>query len=223
MNALIDAFWTSKEVVGFGWNGMTYTFLTTLFFGFIQGWALIKQAERIFTDPRRDAASVSAPMMSFLLFHFMAFGIYGYHEKSLAMMINSLIFILHIPVVVGIVRFKRLSKLEWILSVLPAVVPFIMVFASRRDFVFFASFIVAIIFIAMQPFEIWRKKDAGSVEPKMYYAYLPGTVFWFLYAITIGDWVIVTLNPVIIVLFVATIFLCRKYRKPKLVGNPIPV
>jgi uncharacterized protein with PQ loop repeat len=221
MNALNNAFWTSKEVVGFGWNGMTYTFLATLFFSFIQGWALIKQAERIFTDPRRDAASVSAPMMSFLLFHFIAFGIYGYYGKSLAIMINSLLFLLHVPVLVGIFRFKRLTKLELIFSIIPVVVPFIMMFASRRDVVFFASFIVAIIFIAMQPFEIWLKKDAGSVESKTYVAFLPGTVFWLLYAISIGDWVIVTLNPVIIVLFVATVFLCRKYRKQKPVGNPI--
>lgn len=201
-----------KEIHGWGWNGLTASFLCTVAFTFVQAYGLLLQIIRIYRE--RSASSVAVPMMWYLCFYFVAFGVYGFHERSIAMLFNSLLSFLHVPVLVGIVKYRGMTRAQWVFaacSLLPIVA---MIFLEQKDVVFFVGFLVAIVLIAEQPFEIWRQRAVGAVEVRTYNAYIVSTTCWLVYGVVVGDWVIMVLNPVLLIIFMLTIWLCRLHGKP---------
>jgi uncharacterized protein with PQ loop repeat len=198
----------SKEAQAFGWNALTATFIFTVAFTIVQAWGFFMQGARIFRERKADAVSV--PLSMYSLWYFVAFFMYGVSVHSLGMMINSLLAILYIPIVVGIVMYgKRLYAIVW--CIVCTLLPVGMAIVANKDQYFFAMFVIVIGFIATQPLEIWWKENAGAVEPKMYYASISATTFWFFYGCAIGNWVIIVLNPVLLVTFAVTLYFCRRY------------
>src|SRR4030043_255058 len=98
------------EVRNFGWNLMTFSFVTTLFFTLLQAYALIKQNQRILKT--RSGESVSFIFFSYYGFSALAVIVYGLHKGSLALVINGLIGFLAMLVIINLLRFKKINLWE---------------------------------------------------------------------------------------------------------------
>ncbi|MDE1874626.1 MAG: hypothetical protein KGI79_01680 [Patescibacteria group bacterium] len=201
----------SVEFRHWGWNAMTVAFIATVAFTFVQAWSLWIQAGTIWK--KRSAESVSVPLFTFGCFACVGFAIYGYFIRSIATLASGGIqCLMYVPVVIGIIRFKRVRPYEWALVALFTAIGPLMAIVSRKDLFLFAIISVELFVLADQPYQIWKNKSAGAVNPKTMCVYLAACAFWTVYALMIHDWVLSVFNPLGVVILGTTLALWWRYR-----------
>lgn len=200
------------ELQQWGWNPITIGFVGTLVFIFVRAWGYWYQTKKIWTERSGQSVSVTA-------FIYMAGAnccglTYGIAIDSFALIINGLMtLLLLLPILSGLWKFKGFDRKEWMLCVflLGAVVA--LVLSPFKDVIFLASMLGMIASAWLIPWEIFRNRDAGVVEIRMLFAGFMNASFWLVYAIAIGNWVLMLINPLILVSIVVTITLWWKYRR----------
>ena len=201
------------EIDLFGWNAVTVSFLGTILFMFIRAWGYWHQVRKIWT--RRSGLSVPVTNYTYMTIAAAAVCIYGWRISSLALMINGLVTILfRVPVVVGLWRFKGFGRWEKILSAgfLAALVVLVALPMPPQILMVFTA---GGIFVALlQPYEIWRNRDAGAVEIRLLIVGLGNSLFWLVYSFAIGDPVLRLLNPALTLIAAMNIALWFRYRRP---------
>jgi uncharacterized protein with PQ loop repeat len=200
-----------------GLNVVTISALGTAFFTLLQSWGTTKQYRTI----RRLQSGKSIPMifLAFMSAEFVAFGIYGFRQSSLAMTFNGICFLPTVLAYFAAGRYpdgdgKRLWHAVFILFI------FGMLWVKNPQWVLGAMMVTICVVFTQSPIEIYRKKDAGAVDPRMVISYIAASVFWATYAWCIRDWVICGVNIYLGLVLIATLDLWRKYRfarfgKPK--------
>lgn len=200
------------ELAQFGWNAVTIGLLGTILFGFVEAWGLWEQKREIWLQKSGQSLSVTWIVYGACL---MTAGVlYGLSKSSIALIVGSgLPGLMHIPILIGLGKFKGFTKRERVLfgSLIAALV--LMAIVPRKDWFFLLFAFGSIASSAMQPIEMWKNKNAGVVAVKLIGAYLLGTVFWVLYAFAIGDWVLMIICPAYLVILTATLCLWATYRR----------
>ncbi len=185
-----------QEIVVKGFfSAKIFLALGTVFFTCLQGYGAWKQCRTIWQ--KRSGKGVSVMMILFSFYYFVAFIFYGLSNASVVMVFNGLLSLIFLPSVIGIWRFQGFKILEWTYSLVFAATIPTMVLVNDKD-----SFLLILLAIALgtmisqtvEAYKAWKKGDPGAIEPKFLAAFLFANIFWFFYALSIGNWVLKIFN-----------------------------
>lgn len=220
MEQLLELLKRTSEYQNFGINALTVSAIGATVFTFFQGWGLWKQGKSIWD--KRSGKSVSVTFIAYSMFYFLAFCFYGAQKLSVTMTFNGLLFLIHIPIMLGLLEFKGFTRSEWTsIALFGFGMPtsMLMLDGSAKE-----NFLMLLLFgilatLVEQTYEVYKAKVSGALEPQYLYALLFTNVFWFTYAATIGNWPLMVFNPCAFVLLFINLALYYKYRRKERVGD----
>ena len=203
---------STVEYQNWGYNALTFSAIGTFFFTILQMWSFGQQSKLIWASCSGE--SVSVKMFSYWFFYWMSFSVYGVAGKSIAIVFNGLMFLATAPILLGLYKFKGFVRQEKILFWIFALIPLVMYYCPKpQKPTLLLILLMGVLFsIILQPYEIWQKKNAGKVEPKLLAIFAVTAVFWFAYGIVIKDIPLMIFNPLAIVVLLVTLGLWRKYK-----------
>lgn len=198
------------ELQQFGWNAVTVGFVGAVFFVLVELWGLWLQNRAVWRA--KSAQSISVACFVYLAALFMSGFIYGVETKSIALMTSLPLSLIHIPILLGVWKFKGFSGTEKFITAGLAVVLVVMAIAPAKDWFFLLFSLGSAAALVGQPYEIWKNRDAGVVEITLLLVYLVSTVFWVIYGYAIHDWVLRITTPIYLAILVLTAVLWFRYR-----------
>lgn len=214
MESIIEVLKKTPEYQSFGMNALTMSAIGATVFTFLQGWGLWKQGRSIWD--KRSGKSISVIFIAYSMFYFLAFCFYGAQRSSITMTFNGLLFLIHIPIMLGLLEFKGFTRFEWALICIFAVGMPTGIFVLQRDAreIFLMILLFGILAtLVRQTYEVYKAKVPGALEPKYLYVFLFTNVFWFTYAFTIGNWPLMVFNPCAFVLLGVNLVLYYRYKR----------
>ncbi|MBU0625000.1 hypothetical protein KKF05_01515 [Patescibacteria group bacterium] len=191
------------ELEQFGWNMITFGFLGAMVTGALGFWGVIQQAQSIWSQ--RSGRSVSVFLFTHGSLFFAAGCIYGISIGSLALIIMGGRLLVHIPILIGLWKFKGFKWWETASGLLFLAVFVAMVTSSHQDWFYFVISLGAAISIVPQLVELLIKPCRGAVDVRFLWIMLIGATFWTFYALAIGDWVLSIANPLFLMGVLATL------------------
>jgi len=198
------------EVQNWGFNPLIISSLITMIFTLLQGYGFVKQGQKIWKN--KSVKSLSTPFFFLFFFYFIAFLFYGLSKNSLSMVFNGLLFITCIPIVVGIIKFKRLSFVEVISLFSTALVVPVMILTKYKDIFLFILLVISLILLLSQLLTMIKEKSRGSVEIKFIIVFLITAIFWFVYSSFLNNWPLQVFNFLASIVYVLIIYFYRKYK-----------
>ena len=208
---MIDFLRSTVEWRNWGMNALTISALGTFVLTVFQTRSFAKQARAIWNSVKGD--SVSVTMFGYLQFYLMSFVLYGIAMKSIAMVVNGLLFICIIPILFGLCKYKKLTLLEKCSVAAFSVLPVAMAVTPYKQQLFFCMLAGLLVALACPAYEIWRNKDAGVFEVQVAVATMCTNIFWAAYAFMVWDVPLMLFNPLSCALMVVTICLWMRYRR----------
>ena len=199
------------EYQGWGMNALTISALGTFFFTFLQGGGTVDQTKKIWSE--KSAKAVSLQLFSYNTAYFFAFFFYGIEKNSLAMIFNSLLGVIFIPIVIGILRFEKHSVGQKILAGSYFLLIPLMILLPQKDLVILIGLFGIGAFLSLQIGDVISAKSFGALSIKFMVIFLSTNCFWFVYAIGIHNIAFIAFNGLAIVLYSLAICLYFKYRK----------
>jgi len=210
---VVEFFRNTVEYQNFGFNALTISSLATVIFTLFQGWGFWKQNQSIWKE--RSGKSVSVNFFSYCCFYFFTFIIYGAYKHGLAMMFNGCLGFVVLPILIGLGKYKGFTRSNVMLILVFGMMIPAMIFTSEKDSLF-TMLLFGILFSAItQPYEIWKTKNAGAVDPRLSITFIVNGVFWFVYALSIGNRPLAIFQPIAVVFFSVTLALWKKYQPAK--------
>lgn len=208
----MDLLKDTLEYRNWGMNIATLSFVGTMFFTVLQGWALFAQNGTI----RRERSGESIAVVYFVygFCYFAAFFVYGVAKLSIAMALNGLLFVPYLPILVALMRYKGFSSGDWILFVLfSLMIPAVEVLkGNARDVFVLVTLFGCLVPGVFQIAEILRTRSPGAIDPRFIVAFMGSSVFWFLFGTMTGNWIFIAFNPVSFALLGVTLALYLKYK-----------
>jgi len=198
------------EIQHWGWNPIIITSFLTMCFTILQGYGVIKQGQKIWTT--KSGKSVSTFPFFFSCFYFFAFLSYGLGKMSLAIIFNGLLGFLYLPVIIGLIKFKKFKLYEKIILPATALVIPAMIITTKKDSFLFILLMIIIITVIAQALEIRREKSRGSVEIRFIIILLLTNIFWLTYSIIMDNWPLKIFNSLAIIVYLWGIYLYKKYK-----------
>jgi uncharacterized protein with PQ loop repeat len=196
------------EFQNVGFNPATISSIGIVILSITQGWGLWEQNRTIV----KNDSSKSIAVMSYAYFsaHYLAFSIYGYHQKSLAMILNGLLGFMFIANYISTVKTKDHGAWKKWHVFFVVLIP-LMMFAPEPKKAFYFMLVFACILGTQVPAEIYIKKDSGSVEPKFIATLAVSTSFWSVFSWTIKDMPLFYANTYTLFLMIVTLFFWHRY------------
>jgi hypothetical protein len=202
------------ELQNIGLNAITIALIGTFFFTCIQFWGLQRQSKSIFKN--KSGASVSITFFYYGLCVFATTLLYGISKSSIALIWNGLLLtIAHIPIAVGLWKYKAFNKAEKVLVVVLALTIIADIFLPYKDWIYLAVLSFQVLAVAQQPIEMWWKKSAGVTEVRAFATHFVSALFWTIYAYATNDWILKLITPVILFLLGMNILFWWIYRPNK--------
>lgn len=201
------------EIQNWGFNALVISSIITMLLTVFQGYGFIKQNQKIWKT--KSAKSLSAPLFFLFFFYFIAFSFYGWHQNSLAMIFNGLLFLPCIPIVAGVIKFKRLNWIDICALILTAAIVPIMVMIKQKDVFLFALLMINLATLATQPLAMIKNQSCGVVEKKFVIVFLATSAIWFIYSLVLHNWALEIFNLLALALYGAILYLYNKYSKNK--------
>lgn len=202
------------EVKNWGFNQIVISSFFTMLFTFFQAYGLIKQNQKIWRHQSGESVSV-------LLFfstgaYFLAFIFYALDKNSLAMIFNSLLAIMYIPIMIGLIKFKKFRLFESILCPLSFLFIPAMIITEEKDNLLFAFLMLSLVMIFSQVLEMISQGKTGSAEPKFIIIFCLTCFFWSVYAFSINNLVLEIFNTVAVLLYGSMLVLYYKFHRREL-------
>jgi uncharacterized protein with PQ loop repeat len=199
------------ELQEIGWNAVTLSFIATFVTLVIGLWGLWKQNRTIWR--MRSGESVSVIMYSYTTAFFIAAAVYGLQTGSLALTANLFRLLLLVPIMVGLLKFKKFRPWEKVLSVLFIGITVAMLLLPHKDWLFLALCVCSWVSIVTQAVEILHKGEIGAVDVRMLWTMLVTASAWLVYGFAVHDWVLMATNPIyaaIVAITVAIWYVVRR-------------
>lgn len=197
------------ELLGFKME-VTFGSIGTILCTVLQGRGAWMQGKRIWSD--KSGESVSVPLFAYITCYIMSFFVYAWHKREIPMLFNAFLLFLYLPITIGLYKFKGFSNKEKLLSfAFVAMIP-VMVFCPNKDVVFMGALFGILIFSIFQIVEIKRTGTVGAIEPEFIVIGMATSIFWFMYAMSIGNIPLLIFNPVA---FYLNAFILRLWLKAK--------
>lgn len=209
---MLELLKNTVEYQKWGFNAPTIGAIGIIFFAFVEGWGLLKQNQKIWQE--RSGESVSFRWFTYLGSYFIASIFYGLYIKSISVTFGAILpGLLHIPIIVGMIKFKQLAQNEKIQSALFLIMILAMVILPQKDLVYILLSIGTIYALATQPLELYRTKSVGVVEIKLILVYIASSVFWTIFGFSTKALGIMIVSPCALILLGLTLIMWRKYKK----------
>ena len=205
-------FLSSVEYTHWGYNMPTIGFVGMLVFTFAEGWVTIKQSSAIRKND--SGKSVSVIFFFVLFFYLVAFGVYGFFQKSISEMFNGFVLAaLHIPLLHALWKSKGITQREQkIIYATSVIIPLMIIIPWKDAFYMIIASIVTASSVD-QVRELYVSKNAGVVEICLLWTYFCSVSFWTIYASTTEQFVLSCICFVNLFIITIAIFLWYKYRK----------
>lgn len=186
----------------------------TAFLSLVVAHGFFRQAKNIWTA--RSGEGVSAVWLLYFTGMFASAVFYGIHKGSAAIIVQcGVLFVMQLPILLGLWRFKRWSYLEKTQAVIYLIpMPIAVAMTPHVELLFTAISLGAIYSTATQPFEMWKTKKAGVLDSWLVASNAASCLFWSIFAFSTGQVALMILNPPLVVLFSLTLFLWFRYRDP---------
>ncbi len=172
----------------FGWNTITIVALATIFFSFLQGYGIIRQSKEIW---RRESGESITPAFFFYNFiYFLTFFVYGIEEKYIAITFNGALCFFYIPILLGLKKFKKFSRLDkiLILSMTP-MIPLIFIYPDKSHLLFAFS-LISLVVIILQFKVILETRKFGAFSVQYLWMFFITSVFWSIYYMATKNWLL---------------------------------
>ncbi len=194
-----------------GLNALTISFFGTILFTLIEAWGAWDQKKEIWR--KKSGVSVPVSLFIFNLFIFAVIFTYGISINSLALMFSGAVMApIHIPILIGLYRFKGFSSQEKIFFWAMLLIFLVDVLLPYKAFFFFSLSLIYIGVAILQPYEIWKEKSSGAVSVKMLWSYWVGTTFWIIYGFSFNNLPLKITSSLYLLVTTVTIILWYKYR-----------
>ncbi|MBI2109271.1 MAG: hypothetical protein HYT93_03800 [Parcubacteria group bacterium] len=195
------------EYQGWGWNAVGISTVGAVLVSFFNAWGLWSQNKKIWDAESGEGLSV----VWFAYFAgFVVVGtLYGIHIHS-AMVVFTCILIgaMHVPILIGLWKFKPWSKKEKIQFVGFCVcMPAMMLFTPWPEATFLLFAVGRIYSISTQPYEMLRYKKVGVLDARLVITQITAVVFWSIYGFATKTLALMVLNPILLLISVTTLFL----------------
>lgn len=198
------------EVENWGFNQLIIFSIFTMLFTVFQGYGFLKQSQKIWKN--KSAEALSAPMFFLFFFYFISFFIYGLGINSSAVVFNGLLFLPCIPLMWGILKYKKLNRTDkksFFVSIM--IVP-IMIITKQRDLFLSILLIVSIGAILSQLAEMIKSRCQGSLEIKFIVVFFVTAIFWLIYSSIIINWPLLIFNAIAALVYLKMFLLYYKYK-----------
>lgn len=196
------------------WNAEFIGGTGIVVFVFVGLWALLRQNKDIWNG--ESGKSVSVIWFMYFLFLHIAIAIYALSLEKLSwpLLVNGVVRGgPHIPILIGLYKFKGFSRKEkWLLVIFSAGIA-AMFFLPYKEMFFIVWSVGAFLSMLTQPYEIRKEKDAGVVNIHLLIFYLIGSVFWIVYSAGIRNWAVCSVSISYLFVSVLAIAAWIKYRK----------
>lgn len=209
---LLEILHGSVEYKEWGWNSTTVGSVGVFIFIFVEGWGLWKQSGTIWLE--KSGTSVSFRWFTFIGAYFGATIPYGIYHESIAMTASAVVTtVLHIPIIVGLMKYKDLDISEIIQSVLYLLMIPVIILTEEKEF-FYTLFSFGTIYaLATQPLELYKTKDPGAVDIRLIAVYVVSTLFWIVFAFSIKSPALMIVCPCSLIILLTTGVMWRYYKK----------
>jgi uncharacterized protein with PQ loop repeat len=167
---------------------VTATIIIAVVVAVIQGWGILKQNKKIWIN--QSGKSLPLTFFAFQFFYCLGYLLYGFRINSGALIISNLVGLLYIPIIIGLIKFKRREsgsfKEELRLSpIFILTVPLILFI--NKEWALIAILALAILVISKLIREFMRTKDTQNVSPKFIISFLVSSLIWLGYGYEIND------------------------------------
>jgi MtN3 and saliva related transmembrane protein len=169
-------------------NIVTATLIIAILATFIQGWGILKQNKKIWKNRSGKALPIS--FFSFQFFYCLGYLIYGLEIHSVALIISDLVGLLYIPIIIGLIKFKRHEngsfKEEIILSpVFILIVPCILLVDKTWSLLIILALGVLVSVKLIRGFI--KTGETKNISPKYIVSFLISSFIWLWYGYEIDD------------------------------------
>lgn len=199
------------ELRGFGFNFLTLMFFVTLFFTFLQAYALIMQRNRIVKN--KSGKSVSFVFFSYYTFATLAIIIYGLYKSSLALTINGFLGFFSLSIIINILKFKKVPIKEKIIGLLSFSAIPLVILVPKKDLLFFIFGLIVQLSTLSQILELYRNKNNGSIHPSQAIASILSGIFWLIYSLLVVIWPLIVINIIGITQWIILLFFYLKFKR----------
>lgn len=214
---MIDIIRQSIEYQNWGWNALIISSVATIIFTVIEGWGLWKQRNSI--SEAESGESVSVSWHTYFTLMFVAFSIFGVHIKSIAIVFNGFLGLGHSLILLGLWRHKSFTQAEKWLGISFVAIPLAMLILPWKNWVYLLMSFGSLFALAMQPWEIWKNKNAGVVDIRLIGTYFLATFFWVVYSFKVGNWALKVITPSALLILGSASMLWFIYRKNNVKGG----
>jgi hypothetical protein len=196
------------------WDAETIGIWGCNFFTVVEGLGIVSQIRAIWK--RRSGESVSVGAMLFLCAVSLASITYGMTYGRLPLVVNGITLGIGFGVItIGLWKFKRIRRLEKWFGISLAVTLLLMLVSNHYDVWYFLYSICAAAMLVLQPWEIWRNRNAGVVDIRLLAVFFTSSIFWVVYGFAVSDWVLMILCPTNVAILGLAITLWWIYRPSK--------
>jgi len=209
---LLDVIKDTVEYQNWGWNMMAVSVIGTVVCSIMVAQGLWRQNKNIWS--LRSGESLSVVWFAYFIGMFSSAILYGFHRHSAGIVFNCVVLlVMHIPIIVGLWRFKTWSLLEKIqASIYIFAMPIAMFLIPYKEVTFIIFSLGMIYSVSTQPWEMWRNKSVGVVDARFILYQIASVTFWAIFAFTTKALALMILNPTLFVLFSVTLYFCFIYR-----------
>ena len=179
----------------------------------IQGWGIWKQNKKIWAN--QSGKSLPLTFFAFQFFYFLGYFLYGFRISSGALIVSNLVGLLYIPIIIGLIKFKRREngsfKEEIRLSpIFILTVPLILFI--NKEWALIAILALAFLVMFKLVREFMRTKDTQNVSPKFIVSFLVSSLIWLGYGYGIRDFGLIVSSATTALAAILFLLLYIKYR-----------
>lgn len=195
----------SVEMRSFGMNSSTFWAMGVMFITFVQAYGLFEVSRAIYRN--ESGRGVSLYMLGYWHALMWCFAYHAWNVNSIVMMFNGVVLAtLYTVALFAVVRHEGFSRVGFLKIVIPLLVmPSTFMIFSGEDVLLLVLMVIGLIFLLDQTRVLYAEKRVGSFEPRFIYTLLLASIFWFFFAVSIGEFALTIINPMILLISLVTL------------------
>lgn len=188
----------SVEVRQFGVNTPTFWALGAGFMTLVQSYGSYNLVRTIHGN--KSGEGVSLYMLGYWHALMWCFIYYAWNVHSLAIMWNGMVLApLYTAALLAVFSYKVVARIDLLKIVVPLIaMPIVFVLVERKDVLLLVFMVLGLMFFLDQTRLLYTEKKVGSFDPRFTVAIMFSSIFWFFFALSIGDFALTMINPVVL-------------------------
>lgn len=203
----------SVEVRHLGVNTPTFWAIGAGCMTFVQSYGSYNLVRTI--NERQSGKGVSVYMLGYWHALMWCFAYYACGVHSLAMLLNGLVLApLYSAALIAVMRYERATASTYLRIVVPLLVmPLLFVLTEKRDVLLLVLMMLGLVFFLDQTRLLYLEKRVGSFDPRFTLAIMLSSIFWFFFALSVGDFALTMFNPVVLCISLVTLHAYTRARQ----------